>query len=93
MVIAQINPPAILPNSKNRLTIDEYHEIEETAEERHEYCNGEVTTMFGGTATHSEIAINLLIYLGFLLRDTNFVCIIAICACGFLTISVALIPI
>ena len=72
MVIAQINPPTIPPNSKNRLTIDEYHEIEETAEERHEYCNGEVITMSGGTATHSGIASNLLIYLGFLLRDTNF---------------------
>jgi Uma2 family endonuclease len=46
--------------------------MEETAAERHEYCNGEIIAMAGGSEVHSAIATNLLVYLGFLLRDTNF---------------------
>jgi len=46
--------------------------MEETNLERHEYCNGEIITMPGGSEAHSAIASNLLIYLGFLLRDTDF---------------------
>jgi Uma2 family endonuclease len=73
VAIASTNPPNLSANAtKNRLTLDEYRAIEETAEERHEYCNGEIIAMPGGSETHSAIACNLLIYLGFLLRDTNF---------------------
>jgi Uma2 family endonuclease len=46
--------------------------MEENALERHEYRNGEVVTMSGGSEAHSMIASNFLIYLGFLLRDTDF---------------------
>jgi Uma2 family endonuclease len=46
--------------------------MEETNPERHEYRNGEIITLSGGSETHSAIASNLLIYLGFLLRDTDF---------------------
>ncbi|MBW4614017.1 MAG: Uma2 family endonuclease [Desmonostoc vinosum HA7617-LM4] len=69
MVFAQTNPPNAI---KTRLTLDEYRTIEETNPERHEYRNGEIITMSGGSETHSAIASNLLIYLGFLLRDTDF---------------------
>ena len=73
MVIAQTNPPTLTPDAtKTRFTPDEYRVSEETAEERHEYCNGEIITMPGGSEVHSAIACNLLIYLGFLLRDTDF---------------------
>ncbi|MEG3847582.1 Uma2 family endonuclease [Microcoleus sp. herbarium19] len=73
MVIASTNPPNIDSDAtKTRLTPDEYRAIEETAEERHEYCNGETIAMSGGSEVHSAIACNLLIYLGFLLRDTDF---------------------
>lgn len=73
MVIAQTSPPNLTSDTtKTRLTLDEYRAIEETAEQRHEYCNGEIITMSGGSEAHSLIATNLLIYLGFLLRDTNF---------------------
>ena len=72
MITAQLKPPNVVLEPKNHLTIAEYHAIEEIAEERHEYDNGEIIIMSGGTATHSEIASNLLIYLGFLLRDTDF---------------------
>ena len=73
MVIAQTNPPNIASDATTtRFTPDEYRAIEETAEERHEYCNGEMIAMSGGSEVHSAIACNLLIYLGFLLRDTDF---------------------
>lgn len=79
MVIAQakpittnISPESETSDRKVRMTLEEYRAIAETSEERYEYCNGEIITMSGGTATHSEIASNLLICLGFLLRDTDF---------------------
>ncbi|MDY6937577.1 MAG: Uma2 family endonuclease [Cyanobacteriota bacterium] len=58
--------------TKTHLSLEEYQAIEETAEERHEYCNGEIINMPGGSESHSAIACNLIIYLGFLLRDTDF---------------------
>nr|WP_275974358.1 Uma2 family endonuclease [Argonema galeatum] len=65
--------PNLAPDAtKTCFTPDEYRAIEETAEERHEYCNGEMIDMSGGSEVHSAIACNLLIYLGFLLRDTDF---------------------
>ncbi|OYQ65837.1 hypothetical protein B9G53_06165 [Pseudanabaena sp. SR411] len=79
MVIAQAKPIAtnISPESetsdrKVRKTLEEYRAIAETSEERYEYCNGEIINISGATATHSTISINLLSYLGFLLRDTDF---------------------
>ena len=73
MVIASTNPPNLASDAtKTRFTPDEYRAIEEMAEERHEYCNGEIIAMSGGSEVHSAIACNLLIYLGFLLRDTDF---------------------
>ncbi|MEK0178784.1 MAG: Uma2 family endonuclease [Oscillatoriales cyanobacterium] len=72
MVITQTNPPNLTDATKTRFSLDEYRAIEETAQERHEYCNGEIIAMSGGSEVHSAIACNLLIYLGFLLRDTDF---------------------
>ena len=72
MVITQTNPPNLPDGTKTRFTPDEYRAIEETAEERHEYCNGEIIAISGGSQVHSAIVCNLLIYLGFLLRDTDF---------------------
>ncbi len=69
MVFAQTSPSDVI---SNRLTLDEYRAMEETNPERHEYRNGEIITMSGGSEAHSAIASNLLIYLGFLLRDTDF---------------------
>ena len=60
------------PQAKVVVTLEEYRAIAETATEHLEYRNGEIITMSGGTATHSAIASNFLIYLGFLLRDTDF---------------------
>ncbi|TYQ30868.1 Uma2 family endonuclease [Pseudanabaena sp. UWO310] len=79
MVIAQAKPIAknISPESeasdgKVRMTLEEYRAIAETSEERYEYRNGEMITISGATETHSTISVNLLSYLGFLLRDTDF---------------------
>ena len=66
MLITQTNPPNLPDVTKNRFTPDEYRALEETAEERHEYCNGEIIAISGGSEVHSAIAYNLLIYLGFL---------------------------
>jgi Uma2 family endonuclease len=60
-----------LQNSPTFVTLDEYRAIAETAEERLEYRNGEIFTMSGGTANHSEIACNLIFYLRFLRRDAD----------------------
>jgi Uma2 family endonuclease len=38
--------------------------MEENSPERHEYRDGEIITMSGGSEVHSAIASNLLIYLG-----------------------------
>lgn len=67
MVITQTNP-----STTTRFTLEEYRTMEETADIRHEYRNGDIITMPGGSEAHSAIASNLLIYLGFLLRDSNF---------------------
>ena len=73
MVITQTSPPNITQDiTTTHFTPDEYRVMEETAAERHEYCNGEIIAMAGGSEVHSAIATNLLVYLGFLLRDTNF---------------------
>ena len=72
MVITQTNAPNLPDATKTRFTPDEYRAIEETAEERREYCNGEIIAMSGGSEVHTTIACNLLIYLVFLLRDTDF---------------------
>lgn len=71
MVIAQ-EKPTITTKAKTFVTLEEYRAIAEASEERYEYCNGEMIVMPGGTAIHSAIAINILVYLGFLLRDTDF---------------------
>ena len=72
MVIAQVNPPNLAPDATTRFTPDEYRAIEETAEERHEYSNGEIIAMPGGSPAHSRIAVDTTTFLNVALRDTNF---------------------
>ncbi|MFM7219841.1 MAG: Uma2 family endonuclease [Nodosilinea sp.] len=47
---------------------EEYLEFETVAEERHEYVNGEIRPMTGGTPDHNELAINLATLLKSALR-------------------------
>lgn len=41
-------------------TVDEYRDREQTAEQRHEYRNGAIVPMTGGSRSHNKIAANLL---------------------------------
>jgi Uma2 family endonuclease len=41
-----------------RVTPDMYLELEEDAVDRHEFLDGEIVAMAGGTPEHNEIALN-----------------------------------
>jgi len=71
MVIAQ-EKPTIATATKNLVTLEEYRAIAETAEERYEYCNGEMIVMSGGTAIHSRITVEITTCLHISVRGTNF---------------------
>ncbi|MBO1350529.1 MAG: Uma2 family endonuclease [Hormoscilla sp. GUM202] len=47
---------------------EEYFALEEKSEIKHEYHNGEIVPMTGGTTNHNRIAINLVTSLKFALR-------------------------
>lgn len=51
-----------------KYTAEEYLEFEVNAEERHEYVDGEIRLMTGGTPNHNEIAGNLYILLKLALK-------------------------
>jgi Uma2 family endonuclease len=70
-ITPDISVQEVNQNNSTFVTLDEYRAISETAEERLEYRDGEIFVMAGGSANHSAIACNLIIYLGFLLRDTD----------------------
>lgn len=53
---------------KKIYTLEEYLEFEVNSEERHEYINGEIILMTGGTPNHNQIALNLSGSLNFALR-------------------------
>jgi Uma2 family endonuclease len=54
------------------MSLEEYRAIAETAEERYEYCNGEIVTMPGGSPAHSRIAVDITTFLNLAVRNTNF---------------------
>lgn len=54
-----------------KLTPDTYFEWESRQETRHEYINGEVFAMAGGTINHSKIAVNFLTLLRPHVRGTK----------------------
>ncbi|MGB8698149.1 MAG: Uma2 family endonuclease [Thermosynechococcaceae cyanobacterium] len=49
-------------------TREEYLELEIASEERHEYVDGDIRLMTGGTPDHNDIASNLLVALKLLLK-------------------------
>jgi Uma2 family endonuclease len=57
--------------TERRYSLDEYRSREASAEERHEYRNGEIVLMPGGSASHSAIALNLAAFLLVVLRDSD----------------------
>ena len=54
-----------------QLTVEQYLVLEAESEIRHEYIDGEMIPMTGGTLNHDEIAMNLTLALGAQLIDTE----------------------
>jgi len=61
-----------LQTQKRYYTPEEYLELEEKAEYKHEYRDGEIVPMTGGTTNHNEIAGNFYANLKFGLRGQNY---------------------
>lgn len=59
-----------MPLTSRRYTVQEYLAFEETARDRHEFHDGEVRMMSGGTYSQSLINANLMRVLGNKLTDT-----------------------
>jgi len=53
-------------------SIAEYLDFEKTAIERHEYINGVIKPMAGGSPRHNTIKVNLIIALGLALKNTSY---------------------
>lgn len=53
---------------EKRYTPEEYLELEVNSEERHEYIDGEVICVTGGTPNHNKIALNPSAALNFSLK-------------------------
>lgn len=60
------------PPPGDRHSLDDYWQLEQTAEHCHEYLDGVIVPLAGGSAIHSSIAVNLVAFLHFALRDTPF---------------------
>lgn len=61
-----------LETQKRYYTPEEYLEIEEKAEYKSEYRDGEIVPMTGGTTNHNKIALNLAASLKIALRRKNY---------------------
>jgi Uma2 family endonuclease len=68
-----------IPNQSPKLTPTEYFTWEEQQLHRHEYINGEVYAMSGGTQNHSHIAIKFAALLDNHLADS--LCQVLNCDC------------
>ncbi|MBU7582257.1 MAG: Uma2 family endonuclease [Nostoc sp. TH1S01] len=61
-----------LETKKHYYTPEEYLELEEKAEFRNEYRDGEIVLMTGGTTNHNKISGNLYAYLKFALKSQDY---------------------
>ena len=59
--------------TERTMTVAEYLEWEERQELRHEYIDGDIIEMSGGTGNHSKIAMHIALALGSLVNLLNFV--------------------
>ncbi|HEY9296787.1 MAG TPA: Uma2 family endonuclease [Phormidium sp.] len=61
----------LVQSKKKFYTPDEYRDLEETAEFRNEYRDGEIVQMTGGSINHSQIIGNIYAFLKSALRGKN----------------------
>ncbi|MEB3178953.1 MAG: Uma2 family endonuclease [Nostocaceae cyanobacterium] len=61
-----------IQTKKSHYTPEEYLELEEKAEFRSEYRDGEIVPMTGGTTNHNQIALNLAASLKLTLKGQNY---------------------
>ncbi|BAQ65015.1 hypothetical protein GM3709_1780 [Geminocystis sp. NIES-3709] len=52
-------------------SLEEYYSLEENSEFRHEYHNGEIQEMTGGTINHNQIIINFIFALRLALKNNS----------------------
>ena len=62
----------VVQSESKTYTLDEYRALEEKAEFRSEYDDGEILPMSGGTIEHNNIIINLIVMLKMALRGANY---------------------
>jgi len=62
----------ILSTEQQLYSIEEYIDLEKSAIERHEYINGAIRPMAGGSPRHNTIKVNLIITLGLALKNTSY---------------------
>jgi len=56
---------------KKTYTEEEYLELEERSQGKHEYYNGKIIKIAGGTPIHNEIAVNVMTAIKIALRQTG----------------------
>ena len=54
------------------ISLEEYRNLETIAEVKHEYHDGEIIEMTGGSINHNSVLINLIVLLKLALRGTNY---------------------
>jgi len=57
---------------KKHYSFEEYLVLEETADDKHEYQDGEIVQMLGGTTDHNKIALNFASNLKFALKRKQY---------------------
>jgi Uma2 family endonuclease len=57
---------------KQLYSVEEYLDLENSTNERHEYIHGSVIPMAGGSPRHNKIKVNFIIALGVALKDTSY---------------------
>lgn len=62
----------LVQTQKRYYTPEEYLELEEKADYKSEYRDGEIVPMAGGTTNHNEIAGNFYAYIKFALKSQNY---------------------
>lgn len=67
----EFNEPAVAYN-KHNYSIEEYLELENASDEKHEYYRGEIFNMSGSKTQHNIISVNLTVALGRLLDGTSY---------------------